>query len=83
LLSALPYVFFWLFQVGSGLISDCLIEKKKSRSNSEEKARYSVRRIFNGIGFFVPMCTMIGLIFVTCEYKAVGVTLVCMGIACL
>lgn len=41
----------------------------------------TVRKLFNGLGLFVPMLAVIGLAFVTCHYKYVGVALLTVGLA--
>ena len=88
LLSGLPYLFFWMFQLASGFFSDRLIrifsENDKSIAEPKEKekrARFRVRQIFNGLGFFVPMCAVIGLMFITSKIKILGVVLITIGCA--
>ena len=54
LLSAVPYIFFWLFQILSGIVADQLMEKFEFQTNT-------VRRLFNILGFIIPMFTLIGL----------------------
>ena len=44
-------------------------------------SKTAVRKIFNSLGFFVPMLAVIGLTFVTCEIKYVGVVLLTIGLA--
>jgi hypothetical protein len=44
-------------------------------------SKTAVRKIFNSLGFFVPMVAVIGLSFVTCEFKYVGVALLTLGLA--
>lgn len=41
----------------------------------------TVRRLFNILGFIFPMFTLIGLAFITCSYKYVGVSLLTDGFA--
>ena len=73
LFSSLPYIVAYLVVVLSSLTSDKIIESNKiSRTN--------VRKIFNGIGLFVPTLLMIALSFVTCANPYVGVALLVIGI---
>lgn len=44
-------------------------------------SKTAVRKIFNSLSLFVPMLAVIGLGFVTCEYKMVGVALLTLGLA--
>ena len=73
-LSAVPYLSFWLFTILSGIMSDKIIQTKKL-------SRTAVRKLFNTVGFLVPMGAVIGLIFVTCTNAYVGVALVTIGLA--
>ena len=74
LLSAIPYLLFWLFTILSGIFSDKIIQTNKI-------SRTTVRKIFNTVGFLVPMLSVIGLIFVTCENPYIGVLLITVGLA--
>lgn len=86
LYSGLPYILNWLCMVLSGVFSDSLIRYLSNRYTSipdkeqkDKKARFRVRQIFNGLGFFVPMFCLIGLMFITSEMKILGVILVVIG----
>lgn len=74
ILSAVPYLFFWLFQLSAGFIADFMMKKFKLSVKT-------VRRIFNALGFFVPMFCVIGLMFVTCSYKYVAVFILTIAFA--
>lgn len=72
-LSALPYLVFWLFIISSGVIGDKIQRLGLSKTN--------VRKLFNTLGFIMPMFAVIGLMFVTCEIKYIGVALLTVGLA--
>jgi hypothetical protein len=73
-LSSIPYVCFWVSIVVSGFISDALIRfKVLSVLNS--------RRLFNLLGFIVPIGCLIGLAFVTCDIPYVAVALLSVALA--
>jgi hypothetical protein len=74
MLSAVPYLSFWLFTLLSGILSDKIIQSKKL-------SKTTVRKIFNTVGFIVPMLSVIGLIFVTCENPYLGVLFITLGLA--
>lgn len=73
-LSALPYLVFWAFILLAGNIGDYFLMKLKW-------SKTKVRKIFNSLAFFVPMLAVLGLAFVTCEIKYVGVALLTVGLA--
>lgn len=73
-LSSIPYILFWLFIILSGILSDIIIKSGKY-------SRTCVRKIFNTLGFLVPMASMICLIFVTCENPYLGVVFVSIALA--
>ena len=73
-LSAIPYLSFWLFTILSGIISDKIIQSGKM-------SRTVVRKLFNTVGFLVPMCAVFGLIFVTCKNPYISVLLITIGLA--
>ena len=74
MLSSIPYLLFWLFTILSGIISDKVIQSGKL-------TRSTVRKLFNTVGFLVPMFAVIGLIFVTCEDPYIGVLFITFGLA--
>lgn len=74
LLSALPYIVFWLTIIVSSIVGDKLIQSKKL-------SKTSVRKIFNSLGLLLPMSAVIGLCFVTCGEPYVGVALLVYGLA--
>jgi ACS family sodium-dependent inorganic phosphate cotransporter-like MFS transporter 5 len=74
LLSAIPYLLFWLFTILSGILSDKMIQSGKI-------TRTACRKLFNTIGFTVPMFAVIGLIFVNCQYPYLGVLCIAIGLA--
>lgn len=73
-LSALPYLAFWLLTIVSSIVGDKLIQ-----SNTLSKT--TVRKLFNTLGFIVPMGAVIGLGFVTCSDPYIGVALLVVGLA--
>lgn len=73
LISSVPYLTFWLFIILSGIIAD--------KMQTLGVSKLAVRKIFNSIGFLVPMSAVIGLMFVTCQYKFIGVVLLTIGLA--
>ncbi|CAF0884887.1 unnamed protein product [Brachionus calyciflorus] len=74
LISAIPYIASSILNLLSSIISDKLITSGKlSRTNT--------RRLFGFIGLFVPLCSVIGLSFVTCKNPALGIALLVIGIS--
>jgi len=63
-----------LFTISSGILSDKLIQVGRL-------SRAIVRKIFNSVGFIVPMIAVIGLIFITSDKAYYGVLLVTIGLA--
>ena len=67
-MSAVPYLIFWLVIIMSGLIGDKL-------QISYGLQKKTVLRLFNTLGFIIPMIAVIGLMFVKshikCLYKYV------------
>jgi ACS family sodium-dependent inorganic phosphate cotransporter-like MFS transporter 5 len=63
-----------LFTISSGILSDKLIQAGRL-------SRAIVRKIFNSVGFIVPMIAVIGLIFITSDKAYYGVLLVTIGLA--
>ncbi|CAF0770185.1 unnamed protein product [Brachionus calyciflorus] len=73
LFSSIPYISCWMCAMISSFISDRLII-------SEVISKASIRKIFNGIGFIVPMIAVILLSFVTCANPYMGVVLLAFGV---
>jgi hypothetical protein len=73
-LSAVPYIVFWIFIISSGIICDRLVQQYKM-------SKTFVRKIFNSLSMLVPMGAVIGLCFVNCETKMIGVALLTLGLA--
>jgi MFS family permease len=73
-MSSLPYLACWLFINVSSMTGDRLIQSKKI-------SRKNVRKIFNGIGLSVPVCSLIGISFITCATPYLGVALLVIGFA--
>lgn len=73
-MSALPYVFACALNILSSLFSDKIIQ-------SGRLSRGGTRKLFGSIGLFVPLCAIIGLSFVTCQYPIVGIILLVIGIS--
>lgn len=73
-LSALPYIAFWLVTVVSSILGDTLIQSCKL-------SKTTVRKIFNTLGFIIPMGAVIGLAFVTCEMPYLGVGILVIGLS--
>ena len=70
----MPYVASAILNMLSSIISDKLIHTGKiSRTN--------VRRIFGGIGSFIPLGAVLGLAFVTCKNPDVAIALLIIGIS--
>ena len=74
LLSALPYIAFWLLTIVSSIVGDKLIASKKL-------SKTAVRKILNSFGFVVPAIAIVALGFVTCADPYIGVLLVVIGLA--
>lgn len=70
----MPYIVFWFFIILSGIVGDKFIQNLKM-------SKTTVRKIFNSLAMFVPMLAVIGLAFVTCEIKMIGVALLTVGLA--
>lgn len=74
-MSALPYIFLWIFEITSAVFADRILKNKFQFQTK------TIRIIFNTVGFFGPMFAMIGLMFVTNELKFLGVVLITLGCA--
>jgi hypothetical protein len=72
-LSSIPFLACWLFILISAVISDLLIQKKKL-------SKQNVRKLFNTVGFVIPVLTFIGLMFVTSSSRVIGFCLVLVNI---
>ncbi|KAK7125153.1 hypothetical protein R3I94_019251 [Phoxinus phoxinus] len=59
-LSALPYLFGWLFSVGSGVLADELLER-------ELLSITAIRKIFTFIGLFLPAVFLVAVGFSGCS----------------
>ena len=74
-MSALPYIFLWAFEISAALFADKILKNKFQFKTK------TIRIIFNTIGFFGPTLAMICLMFVTKEFKFLGVALITGGCA--
>lgn len=73
-LSSLPYLMTWIMGIVFSVISDHVNNKKLI---SIEKSR----KIFNSIGMWIPMILIIGVGFITEEYKIFAVVILTMACA--
>lgn len=73
-ISALPYIMSTVLHTSSSIISDRIIRSGKlSRTNT--------RKVFGAIGFLVPILSIIGLAFITCNDWFIAIILLVIGIS--
>lgn len=74
LISSIPYIASSIAISMSGLIADVIIGKKWL-------TRTWARRVFNGVGLFLPAGCVIALSFIECTNVVAGVVLLTLGVA--
>ena len=72
-LSAIPFLTCMVAIVVSGIISDLMIR-------SEKFSKLFVRKLFNTIGFILPIFTFIGLIFMDENHRILAVVLLLINV---
>jgi len=74
LLSAVPYVAFFLFIILSSIVADKLVNRKIM-------TRTATRKLMNGLGIFVPMICVLLLTRVECDRPYLAVALLTVALA--
>ena len=73
LLSSLPYWLYLVVCVLSGMVSDKVVKGGLMR-------RIVARKLFNTLGFVIPMICVLCLMFVNCQRAYIGVILITVGL---
>ena len=74
LLSSIPFLTNWTVIIISSFIADYL-------TTSNVMSKLTVRRLFTGLGMFIPMFALICLSFIDCTRPYLGVAFLTLGMA--